>query len=167
MRIFVSILLPFLLAGLFIGCDTNPVEDDHEEHFEPVRAELVHNGVVIVDVSADEMVDGVLTDTIEVSVGHETALIRTRFFDEDGDVIEPHEEDGVSLDVSTLDQAVAVVEQHEGEEWDFHVAGESVGETMLLFAVSHEGHVDFGTFRVPVRVVETDGRHDGGEHEGE
>lgn len=171
-------ILPVLFGGLLLGgllsaCDSNPVDDDREAaHFEPVRAELVLNGAVIAEVRADNLDDDeLLRDTIEVSVGYETALIRTRFYDEEGDALDPAGEEAYTLSLDIDDPELAAVEQHDGEAWSFHVVGESVGETLLLFATRHEAaagqpHVDFGTFRIPVHVVQSGGRHDGGEHDG-
>ena len=165
LRVLCAFALVLFVAGTLSACDSNPVDGDQEHPFEPLTADLVHNGSVVADIRSTNTENGVLLDTLEISEGFETALLRARFYNDDGDLIETPDDDAYQLGLEIEDAAVAEIEQHEGEDWVFHLVGLSVGETRLVFTVDHGTHADLGPFRIPVRVVEHGtGELDGEEH---
>jgi len=145
-----SILSIILLSFFAISCDDNPVKDDHDnDHYEPTGLVLVQNGAEIAIYT-----DGESSGGIEVGVEKETSLISVRFIAEDGDRFVP-EGDEFSLELERGDD-IFEIEQHEGEDYEFHVIGEVEGNSSLTVKLMHNGHKDFVAAPFEVH-VETDG----------
>ena len=138
----------FSAVLFFVGCDGNPV-DAHDDHAEIEGVSLVASGATLVSVQ-----EAIVSGTITVAAGSETALIQARWLDHDGD--EVHEEDldaAYTLQVTTADEAVAEIEQHASDgRFRFHVAGVSAGSTTITVKLVHSGHADFLTPPIPVIV---------------
>ncbi|MDK9699187.1 MAG: hypothetical protein OEM52_03415 [bacterium] len=122
---------------------SNPTDNDHAEA-EGLILRL--NGVSIVTVDS-----GVVTGEIEIGLGEETDLIRTRFIDPDGDEFVPSV-DHHRISIVIADTSIAEYEQHTGEAWDFHIIGKQAGETSVVIGVLHGDHLDFRTPVIPIHV---------------
>jgi hypothetical protein len=145
-----SILSIILLSFFAVSCDDNPVKDDNDnDHYEPTGLVLVQNGAEIAIYT-----DGESSGGIEVGVEKETSLISVRFIAEDGDRFVP-EGDEFSLELERGDD-IFEIEQHEGEDYEFHVIGEVEGNSSLTVKLMHNGHADFVAAPFEVH-VETDG----------
>jgi hypothetical protein len=145
-----SILSIILLSFFAVSCDDNPVKDDNDnDHYEPTGLVLVQNGAEIAIYT-----DGESSGGIEVGVEKETSLISVRFIAEDGDRFVP-EGDEFSLELERGDD-IFEIEQHEGEDYEFHVIGEVEGNSLLTVKLMHNGHADFVAAPFEVH-VETDG----------
>jgi hypothetical protein len=135
-------------ALFFVGCDGNPV-DAHDDHADVEGVSLVASGATLVTVE-----EAVVSGTIAVAAGSETALIQAKWLDHDGN--EVHEEDldaAYTLQVTTADQAVAEIEQHASYgRFRFHVVGVSAGSTTITVKLMHSDHADFLTPPIPVNV---------------
>ena len=150
----ITALSTALLFPLLAGCgdDANPVDPEphDEEHAEAV-------GLVIRS-SGDELVrqeNGEVEGVIEVGHDRETPLLTVRFIAEDGDLFQPHAEDGFSLGWEIGDETIAEVEQHELDgPWAFHIVGLGEGETTLVLKILHSGHADFVSKEIEIHVEE-------------
>lgn len=142
----------FMMASLvlFSACDDNPADDDHDEHADAEGLVLRANGQQIVEVK-----EGVVTGSITVEAGDETALIQVEFRDHDGHEVHAEDLDAeFSLGYSFGDASIAGWEQHDGERWEFHVLGLAAGTTTLELQLLHNDHADFRTPPITVEVVQ-------------
>lgn len=145
--IFRIILIPVIPLALVIASCSNPAGSDQEHHDEAVGAVLKMNGQEIARYE-----NGEVSGDISVGEGEETALISIYFLSDDGDEFQPEEEE-FTLSYEVADTSVAEVEQHEEDgRWRFHVRGLATGATTAAFSLYHEGHSDFNTDGIPVRV---------------
>ncbi|MCB0295307.1 MAG: hypothetical protein KDG51_08710 [Calditrichaeota bacterium] len=112
---------------------------------------LRQNGVDIVTYE-----NGTVSGEIEVEEGLSTTLISVRFIDEDGVEGVP-EGDEYSLSLNIEDDNIASIVQHAGEDWAFHVKGESHGHTDLTISILHGDHADFESAPIEIHVAEPGG----------
>jgi hypothetical protein len=143
----------FVLAlGLFIaGCsdEQDPVTPQ-SPHFQP-------DGLVVLNDDRDTVVyyfQGVLRpgDTLAAPPGNNLSEHWTiEFLGSTRQKIDypPAEQ---TLGWTIADQSIAEVYRHPGEEWEFHLRGKLVGMTTIVLKVLHEGHSDFTTRPIPVKV---------------
>lgn len=146
---FPSLLLLVAALFTFSACDSNSVDDHEDEHADAEGLVLRASGQQIVEVK-----EGVVTGSITVQAGDETPLIVVEFRDHDGN--EVHTEDlgsEFSLGYRFGDSSIAGWEQHEGENWEFHVLGLAEGTTTLELELLHGDHADFRTPTITVEVV--------------
>lgn len=141
-------LFAFLFAFTFISaCDSTDVDDDdHSDHAEVEGLTLRANGVTLVTVD-----EGVAEGTINVPLGDETALIFVQFIDHDGDVLTIDDPE-FSLGHTIGNTSTIEWEQHEGEDYEFHLKGLSAGSTTLTLELLHGDHADFRTPAINVLV---------------
>lgn len=130
---------PFLLAA----CSDNPV--DHDHHHEPV-------GYVLLDGASEifRSTNATASDTLAITL-EATPIYTVRFVDEDGDLIEPHD-DETTLDVTVADEAIVRLENLDADAWRFSLLGMEAGETTVEVALVHGGHADYRSEPVIVRV---------------
>ena len=142
-------LFAFLFAFTFISaCDSTDVhDDDHDDHAEVEGLMLRANGQTLVTVD-----EGEVSGTITVPVGDETALILVEFMDHDGDEVHVDEDPDLSLGHVIGDDSIIEWEQHEGEDYEFHLKGLSAGTTTLVLELRHGDHADFRTPAITVVV---------------
>ena len=153
MRSITYILSGFLFVFLlmFSSCseESNPVDGGEGEHARGIGVVIRSSGQTVVRYERNEAVSGELSGPNgQTSVAYDFYLI-----DEDGDEYQPGAEHH-SLTWELADTTVAGIWQHEGEEggFEFHVVGKDIGLTSIVFSVLHEGHPDFVSKSIPVRV---------------
>ncbi len=148
-------VLSIVLMGLFIlGCsdDSNPVNDDHnDEHFEAIGLFVINSGDTIAAYTGGEV-----SGQIEATVGEETPLLSVKFLTEDGHTGVP-ESDEFGLKLEIADTALAGIEQHDGEDYAFHVIGKREGQTSIEISILHHDHPDFVSKPIPVMVSKAQG----------
>ncbi|MCB0289999.1 MAG: hypothetical protein KDH97_07050 [Calditrichaeota bacterium] len=147
--IFMIALMTIML--LAAGCSKDSTTGPDETHFEAVGLMLRQNGVDIVTYE-----NGTVSGEIEVEEGLSTTLISVRFIDEDGVEGVP-EGDEYSLSLNIEDDNIASIVQHAGEDWAFHVKGESHGHTDLTISILHGDHADFESAPIEIHVAEPGG----------
>lgn len=143
----------FALSIIVLGCEKNPVDDDHDhdhDHAEAVGLVITQSGAEIVRYE-----NGTVTGEITVKAGEETPLLSVKFIDEhDGDLFTP-EEDHYSLGWTIADEAIAELEQHDEDgKWKFHIHGKSAGNTTIEIKIMHEDHADFVSLPIPIQVTQ-------------
>lgn len=143
------------LIILTAGCSKDSTSpDDDEDHFEAVGLTLRQNGVDIVSFE-----NGAVTGEIEVEEGLTTTLISVRFLKDDGTEGVP-DDDEISLGLNIADESIASIVQHAGEDWSFHIKGESHGHTDLTISILHGDHADFESAPIEIHVEEHGGEEE-------
>ena len=155
LKLFMNIIA-FILFGfmLITGCsdDSNPVKDDDTDHD---HAEAVGCVVSSSGVELARYEKGVVTGTLGVKAGEETALLTIRFIASDGDLFQP-DGDHYSLDWELAALDIAEIEQHEEDgKWSFHLVGKKAGATDITLKILHGDHADFVAKPIPVQVTES------------
>ncbi len=142
-----SIFVLFLSA-----CSDNPTKSD-TEHLDAVGLRITSSGMTVVSYIRDGALQG--SGYIEVEENSETAGLDIEFYnDENESWVTPDEED-YQLEIAISDTNTATFWQHEGEEggFEFHISGKSVGITQAVFKILHDGHTDFSSREIEIRVV--------------
>lgn len=149
--IFLSIVI---LTVFNTGCEDDPVTPQ-EEHYEAIGMVFYQSGIEIV-----RILRGETSDTLIAPEGGLSDHTEVKFFDEDENIIDPPD-DGKTLFWAIDDETVADVWQHEGEEgeFEFHLQGLEEGETTIEFFIMHEGHSDYRSGNIPVRVEHEHGSY--------
>ncbi|GAB5519800.1 MAG: hypothetical protein RhofKO_20510 [Rhodothermales bacterium] len=141
-------LLTLLFAfTLITACDSNDLDDDHDDHAEVEGLMLRANGQTLVTID-----EGEVSGSITVPAGDETALIIVEFMDHDGEEVHVDEDPELSLGYSIADPDMVEWEQHDGEDYEFHLKGLSTGTTTLVLELLHGDHADFRTPAITVVV---------------
>ena len=149
-NIFISTVL-FLFTISLSGCgDDDPVAPQ-EEHFEAIGMVFYTSGIQIA-----KILRGETNDTLAAQVGVVGDHIEIKFYDEEENIVDPPESEGQTLSWEIGDESFLEVDQDEGEEgsFEFHLEGISAGNTVIEFFIMHEGHPDFRSGKIPVRVLE-------------
>ncbi|MDZ7757043.1 hypothetical protein [Rhodohalobacter sp.] len=146
----------FIAAALIltaVSCDSN---DDHDDHNEvPVGFQLSVGGNMLVTQDT-----GTLTyasgDAIELSSGAEVGPVEVQFIAEDGDLFTP-EGGEYGLQYELTQNGVIEVEHPLGNnQFQFNVTALEAGETTVTFDLMHDGHSDFETQAITIRVTQTE-----------
>lgn len=139
-----------LTAVLALGaCDDDPVGSE-EEHEDPVGMVISAGGVDLVTVNGS-----VVTGTLTVDAGEETAHLDVAFLDEHGDRFTPADADEW-LQVIIANPGVAGWDQDEVGEFGGHLQGVSAGTTTAGFDLMHgavgsaSAHPDYRSPDIPV-----------------
>ncbi|MCE2502673.1 MAG: hypothetical protein J4G05_01245 [Chlorobi bacterium] len=89
---------------------------------------------------------------ISVAQGNETDHITIWFLTDDENEFQPDEEHMI-VEFDLENDAIAEIEQHEGEKWEFEVHGKAPGSTTLTVTLKHYDDVEFGASGIPVQVT--------------
>jgi len=144
----IAVILFVSLIASGLGACSNPAEeDDHDEHAEEIE------GVALV-LGGDEVVtvlDAEVEGSLEVAEGEKTGVITVEFLDHDGEEVHADElDDEFSLDVVVQGSEIVTVEQP--GRWTFELQGDEAGDTAIRVLLLHDGHADFTTPDIPVKV---------------
>lgn len=148
------------ILSLFTLITFNSCSDD--DPITPAKDHFEAEGVIITDsgIRIASIFRGVTSDTIEVPAGGRTSHMDVKFFDENQNIIDPPA-DGKTLSWEIADTSILGVWQHPGEEGSFeiHFDGKAIGITSIEFFIMHEGHADFRSGKIPVKVKNTSGTY--------
>jgi hypothetical protein len=148
-KILSKVLVIFLLSFALISCSKDEPLSPAEDHFEAEGMIFFESGIKIA-----EIFRGVTQDTFFVPLGSMTSHIEVKFLSPERNVINPPDYKKKPLSWSISDTSIVSLVQHPGEEgsYEFHLQGRKEGITEIEFFVLHEGHPDFRSGKIPVRV---------------
>lgn len=150
------ILNPFtrILIVLLIITISSCKEDSlspEEEHFEAIGT-IIYDATGAVAVS---ILRGVTADTLSIKEGELSDHFNIKFYDEEENIIDPPIDDHVKLGYAITDKSIVEWWQHPGEEggYEFHLRGLKSGVTEIELLIVHEGHNDYRSGKIPVKVT--------------
>ncbi len=145
------------LAALFLAlfaasCSEDDISTPAEDHFEAVGVQLSIGGNEIASVLRGET-----NDTLFVVDGDTTDVITVRFYDEDEEVVAGPIDAGMAL--AWIFGNAALCEVIPGvAAYEIRLRGLAEGLTTIEFLLNHQGHADFRSGNLPLRVMPGDGR---------
>lgn len=145
-----SILLLFIIFTLLlVSCKDDPLEPDMD-HFEAEGIVFYQSGIKI-----GEIFRGVTQDTLYAQVGDTSVHIEVKFFDSNKNELDPPDHTKQPFAWEIQDTTIVGTWQHPGEEgsYEFHLVGKQTGLTNIEFFIMHEGHADFRSGKIPVKVT--------------
>ncbi len=149
-----TLLLRFILlitASLFIiSCEDDDPLQPEEEHFVPI-------GTAIYDATGALYVTilrGVTFDTLFIQNGDLSDHFDVKFFDENEEIVEAPENENTKLNHLIDDETITEFWQHEDDQggFEFHLRGLKKGVTSIELFIEHEGHNDYRSGKIPVKV---------------
>lgn len=146
----ISSFLVFLFVSFtLISCSKDEPLSPPEEHFEAEGMVFYNSGIKIV-----EIFRGVTQDTFFVPLNQMTSGFEIKFLSPERQILNPPNYKEKPLSWEIADTTIVAVWQHEGEKgsYEFHLQGKKSGITLIEFFVLHEGHPDFRSGKIPVRV---------------
>ena len=146
-RILSIFLISFAMLVFSSGCDNSVSDEGGHARANGIR--ISSGGITLVSYFQEEAV----TDTLFTEVNDTTAHREIEFFDEDGDLFTP-EEDEHELRWEIDNPNLVAIWQHPGEEggFEFHLRGLAEGVTTLELFVQHLEHNDYRSGLIPVKV---------------
>ncbi|MCS7052837.1 MAG: hypothetical protein NZM09_03765 [Ignavibacterium sp.] len=141
-------LLPLLVA-VFFSCKDNHVHEPHEDHFEAEGMAFFQSGNKIA-----EIFRGITSDTLFAIVNQETPHTEIKFYDKDKKLLNPPDYKKNPMSWQIGDTSFVRLKQIAGEEgsYKFQLVGKRVGVTNIEFFITHAGHSDFRSGKIPIRV---------------
>lgn len=147
-------LVVFLFIGLFTlsSCSKDDPLSPAEEHFEAEGMVFYESGIKIV-----EIFRGVTQDTFYVFASQMTPDIEVKFLSPEKKEIAPPDYKKKPLSWEIQDTSIVSIWQQEGEEgsYEFRFSGKKSGTTQIEFFILHEGHPDFRSGKIPVKILMT------------
>lgn len=145
-----SIITISFLSVLLLSCggDENPLPPQ-SDHFEAEGMVFLQSGITVASIFR-----GVTSDTLIAPEGGRSDHFDVKFYDENQNVINPPSTSEQTLAWQIDNETILTVWQHPGEEggYEFHLDGLAVGNTHIEFFIMHEGHSDYRSGKIPVRV---------------
>lgn len=147
-KIFLTLTSSIISSLIFISCSDDPVTPQ-EDHFEAEGMVFYQSGIKIA-----EIFRGLTQDTLSIDVGEEGPYTDIKFYNSNKQEIDPPDYKKQPLAWEFADTTLANIEQHAGEEgsYEFHLVGKVAGITNVEFFIMHEGHADFRSGKIPVKV---------------
>jgi len=149
-----GIFLYVIISSLFVvfySCGDDPVSSPESEHLEA-------EGLVLKDTTNNVILKyfkGALTpgkDTINVPNMMNTSVLSVIFLDSNQVELPPEEDPDHTLGFDTYGSTKFSVTKVTGQQWKIFMSGLAPGNDSVKFQVLHEGHADFTTIAIPVRV---------------
>lgn len=144
-------VLPFILLlsiMFFVSCNDDDPVTPQEEHFEAI-------GTVIYNATGAEIariLRGVTTDTLSAQVGVLSDHYRVKFINDDEEIVDPPENDEMSMEVVITDTNLLETETDEPGGFEFHLRGKAPGITSIEIKIFHSGHSDYRSGLIPVKI---------------
>ncbi|MFN3871952.1 MAG: hypothetical protein ACK4R9_03015 [Ignavibacterium sp.] len=135
---------------LFLSsCKDDPLEPDMD-HFEAEGLVLYQSGIKVA-----EIFRGVTQDTLFAVEGQRTSHFEVKFYNANKQELDPPDHTKQPFAWEIQDTSIVGTWQHPGEEgsYEFHLEGKRVGVTQIEFFIMHEGHADFRSGKIPVKVT--------------
>lgn len=145
----IGVFTSLFIIFLFTSCSKDEPLSPAEDHFEAEGMVFYESGIKLV-----EIFRGVTRDTFFVPLNQMTSGIEIKFLSPEKKEIDPPDYKKKPLSWSISDTSIVSVWQHKEEEgsYEFHLAGKKIGVTLIEFFVLHEGHPDFRSGKIPVKV---------------
>ncbi|NPV12066.1 MAG: hypothetical protein HPY57_09775 [Ignavibacteria bacterium] len=146
---FLKVLLILILSFAIISCSKDEPLSPSEDHFEAEGMVFFESGIKIA-----EIFRGVTQDTFFVPLGNMTAHIEVKFLSPERNLLDPPDPKKKPLSWTISDTSIVSVYQHPNGQgsYEFHLQGKKAGVTDIEFFVLHEGHPDFRSGKIPVKV---------------
>ncbi len=135
------------------GCGEDSVTTPQSEHFEPAGLFIIPEG------SSDtilQVFNGVVRagDTLKAPLNILSTHWEVSFWDENKNVLAPPSDGSHTLGFTIRDASVVETEMDSPTDWAFHLKGLSLSPdtTSMQIKILHEGHSDFTTPFIPVKV---------------
>jgi len=148
--LFSIIIVPALIIN---GCGEDSLTTPQSEHFEPAGLFIIPEG------SSDtilQVFNGVVNsgDTLKAPLNILSTHWEVYFWDENKNVITPPSDGSNTLGFTIRDASVVETVLDNPNDWAFHLKGLSLSPdtTSMQIKVLHQGHSDFTTPFVPVKV---------------
>lgn len=148
--IFLYVIISSLLV-IFYSCGDNTVSIPESEHLEAegmVLKDTLNN--VIIKYFRGELSSG--KDTIPVPNGMNTSILSVIFLDSNQAELPPEDDPDHTLGFDKFGSAKFNVTKVPGQQWKIFLTGLAPGNDSVKFQVIHEGHADFQTIPIPVRI---------------
>lgn len=144
-----NILLFTVLTLFLISCKDDPLEPNMD-HFEAEGIVFYQSGIKV-----GEIFRGVTQDTLFARVGETSPHFEVKFYNSNKDELDPPNADAKPFAWEIQDTNFVTVWQHPGEEggYEFHLVGKQQGLTNIEFFIMHEGHPDFRSGKIAVKVT--------------
>lgn len=140
-------------VSYFSGCSEDSVTTPQGEHFEPAGLFIIPEG------STDtilQVFNGVVRvgDTLKAPLNILSAHWEVSFWDANKNVLAPPTNGQHTLGFTIRDASVVETEMDNPTDWAFHLKGLSINPdtTSMQIKVLHQGHSDFTTPYIPVKV---------------
>lgn len=148
-----ALLLIVTYSTIFLaGCSDNTVTTPQSEHFQA-------SGMIIYNESLSDTLlyyhNGVLKPGYDSLFAPFNALgghWTIKFLDADKKQLNPPTDPNHTLGWLIDDPNKLEVYRHGTDIWEFHLKGKAVGNTNIKFQILHEGHADFQTVSIPVKI---------------
>lgn len=156
-NILARIFILLTITITFFSCKDDDPITPAEDHFEAIGMVFYTSGIEI-----GRILRGQTSDTLEAPEGGLSEHIDIKFFDENENIIDPPDNKNKTLSWEIGNSQIADIWQHEGEEgsFEFHLKGLKQGKTTIEFFILHEGHSDYRSGKIPVKIgPSTDDAH--------
>ncbi|MBR9979182.1 MAG: hypothetical protein KFH87_13945 [Bacteroidetes bacterium] len=154
MHVTAKLILPLLLIAYLTACSEDDPISPKQDHVEAIGMALFQDGQMVASI-----LRGVPSDTLVVVEGALTEDYEVRFYDENEELFEIHDDNHEHEEESSFawaleDPTVVAVLQDEGHEgtFEFRLQGLTSGGTHIEFFIMHGDHADFRSGKWPVRV---------------
>jgi len=146
-RIFYHLVILFLFSiSILTGCNEDEPLQPQEEHFEAIGVFIHNAGVEVVSILRGET-----DDTLIVQVNNQSDLLSVLFYNDNEEIINPPSS-GQALGFEIDNTTIAEINQETAGSFEFRISGKQKGNTHLELFLLHEGHADFRSGKIPVRV---------------
>lgn len=131
------------------GCSKDDILEPQEDHFEAEGMVFYSSGIKLA-----EIFRGVTSDTLRAKVGLLSEHMEIKFLNPERQEIDPPDYKKQPLVWEIADTSIVSIKQHEGKEgsYEFHLWGKKEGVTKIEFFILHEGHPDFRSGKIPIKV---------------
>jgi hypothetical protein len=151
----ISMLILALSVLIFLNSCSDDINSP-EEHFEPEGWVFIDGtGARFMQIFQGTFKPG-SDEQFKVPLGDETDRLKIKFLNKNGVEIDPPTSEDYTLSWQIKDGSKLKLEQHDGEEWEFHLIGLDLGETEIQFHVYHDGHSDVRSGFIKVKVEDVE-----------
>lgn len=149
MRYIQTMLFFSMMLLLFTSaCSEDDPITPQSEHDEAIGMALFRGDSLVASI-----LRGVPSDTLRAVTGVNTEDYDVRFYDEDEQLFEAHDDDKTfAWEVANPSIVEAVQDSGRAGEFEFRLRGLTPGTTTIEFFIMHAGHSDFRSGKWPVRV---------------
>ncbi len=155
----------FILLTVFQGCksESDPITPQ-TEHFEPegwiIRDATLKPILVVFQGVIQSTWNGIsVDDTLIAPLNALSDHYSIKFLDGSGNIINPPYSTDYSFSYIITDTSKLSIVKDSPTDWAFHLKGKQEGITTIELQLSHLGHVDVRTPKIPVLIKQIEGTH--------